>query len=264
MAYLDDHKTKVPQQRKPRRQAPRIIVVHTTQQQPDLDGADTGAEALAEAILHSDRPASYHRVTDRDSVVRLVEDANEAFGARGGYNQIALHVSMATDAFKWDQLTVAQRRDFGLRCAEVVAEWSRAHNIVAAKITKDQVDAGARGVCGHGDLDPDRRSDPGWDADEWAGFLAVVIGILTGGAPVCEIEMPGSFWSGVGRWPKVRVYSDGRLVPINGAPRFQQLTDFGISKPNHPITDGWYDDHTGRIVIESEGDGGTFALARVA
>ena len=71
MAYLDDHRTAVPQQRKPRRQTARVIVKHTTEQPADLAGADWNAENLAKWLKGSTRPASYHRVDDRDSSIRF-------------------------------------------------------------------------------------------------------------------------------------------------------------------------------------------------
>jgi hypothetical protein len=255
MAYFDDHKTAIPQQRKPRRAKIRHVMVHTSQQQPDLVGVDSGAEKLAKALLGSTREASYHEITDRDSYVVLVEDANEAFGSTGGWNRSTIHISMAMDAFKWGEIPKAARDAYGLMCAQRVALKCLAHDVPAQLILPNQA---LSGILGHGHADPDRRSDPGWDAADWAGFIEVVR-MLMGSTKVGYIEAPGRFWVQP-RWPMWDFYSDGRVVSLNGAPQVKQLTEFGVSQLAAAITDGWWDEERKAVVLYSEIDGGTFAL----
>lgn len=258
MAYLDEHASKIPQQRVPRRGEIRHIIVHTTEQPPDLTGEDVRAEQLAKYLLGAERYGSYHKVTDRDSVVVLVEDSNEAFGAKYGWNETALHVSIAMQADKWDDLTPDQRAEYGLQAAQVVADWCRKHNIPAQRITPSNRQD--RGILGHGDVDPGRRHDPGFDETEWAAFIATVRQILEGGNPVTFVECPGRYWKS-GPWPLWDIYSDGRIVGIDGAPDTEQLTDYGIVRPDHPVTDAWYDADRNRINLYTAADRGRLSLA---
>lgn len=254
-AYLVEHPPARAQYRNPRRGAIEHIIVHVTTQKPDLVGEDGNAEKAAAFIAgRTDAAASYHQLTDRDSTIQLVPDEWEAFGARDGWNRTALHVSMATDT-NWSAMSAAERGQYGLRCAEVCADWVRAYNI---PITRGSTVGRTAGFYAHADVDPDRRTDPGWDGNDWAGFFATVR-TLVRPSKVAVVEARGNMWKG-GRWPKWDIYADGRIVPVNGAPVTEQLTDYGIAAPAHPITDAWRDDDLDRIVLESEADGGTFAL----
>lgn len=258
MAYLDEHASKIPQQRVPRRGEIRHIIVHTTEQPPDLTGEDVRAEQLARYLLGAERYGSYHKVTDRDSTVVLVEDGNEAFGAQGGWNPTSLHVSIATQADGWTSMPDDLQQQYGLQAAQVVADWCRKHGIPAQRIEPDKTQTG---ILGHGHVDPARRHDPGFTDQQWAAFISTVRQILEGGDPVCVVEAPGRFWAAGQRWPLWRVYSDGRIVGIDGAPETEQLTDFGVARPDEDVSDAWWDADTNRLVLLSEGDGGTFALA---
>lgn len=258
MAYLDQHSSKIPQQRVPRRGKIRHIIVHTTEQPPDLVGEDVRAEQLAKYLLGSTRAGSYHKVTDRDSVVVLVEDGNEAFGAQGGWNETALHVSIATQADGWATMPAELQAQYGLQAAQVVADWCRKYGIPPRRIEADKAQTG---ILGHGHVDPARRHDPGWNDSQWAAFIATVRQIVEGAKPVCIVEAPGRFWAAGQRWPLWRIYSDGRVVGIDGAPATEQLTDFGVARPDKDVSDAWWDSDTNRLVLYSEGDGGTFALA---
>ena len=254
-AYLVANPPARSQYRVPRRGDIKHIIVHVTTQKPDLDGADGNAEQAARVIANrTDAAGSYHKLTDRDSVVQVVPDEWEAFGARDGWNWTALHVSMATDT-NWSDLTAVQRAQFGLKCAEVCADWVRAYGI---PVELGDVNGRTPGFYAHAHVDPGRRTDPGWSANDWLGFLATVRELVMP-EPVTTIRARGDMWKG-GRWPAWRVHADGRVVPINGAPLVKQLTEFGVAKLDHPVTSAWRDDDLNVIVLESEADGGTFAL----
>lgn len=257
MAYLDEHSSKIPQQRVPRRGQIRHIIVHTTEQPPDLVGEDVRAEQLATYLLGATRAGSYHKVTDRDSTVTLVEDGNEAFGAQGGWNETALHVSIATQADGWGSMPAELQEQYGLRAAQVVADWCRRYGIPPRRIPADKTQTG---ILGHGHVDPARRHDPGFDDGQWAKFIATVRQIVEGGSPVTYVECPGRFWKG-GPWPMWDIYSDGRIVAVNGAPAVEQLTDYGVARPDHDVTDAWWDADLNRVNLYTGADRGTFSLA---
>lgn len=260
MAYLDDHTSAVVQQRKPRRGPIRLIVKHTTEQVPDLVGPDSGAENLASAILRSGRQASYHRIDDRDSVLRFIEDGNEAFGARGGYNAVSLHSAFALQSASWSALSVRQRMAYLAPAAQADADWARQYGIDVRLITKAEADAGRTGFIGHGHLDPSRRTDPGWDDAAWEFYLGLVRSAMTSTPPVTFVPVPSRYWPKQGRAPLWDVYPDGRIIPIDGAPATEQLTDYGVARPDHPITDAWFDQDLAAVVLYSEVDRGRFAL----
>jgi len=79
-----------------------------------------------------------------------------------------------------------------------------------------------------------------------------------------ELQAPGRFWTG-GRWPGWVIKRDGSVVSKNGAPQLVKLSDilrpFGVTRPSSDITAAWWDEDLDLLVLKSEADGGTFALA---
>lgn len=144
-----------------RREQVRLIVVHTSESAFDTSGADTGAENVARYLSRTDRQASYHTIVDSDSTVRLLPWSYTAFGARG-HNGHALHLAFAGQASQWDTLPVSDREARLTRMAGLVAAASAQFGIPLTRLSGAAAQAAdATGVCGHADLDPDRRSDPG-------------------------------------------------------------------------------------------------------
>lgn len=151
---------------------PDVVVVHTTESLADMDGPDTGAENVANWFQTNDVFALYHTLVDGDSTVRVVPagldgtTVHTAFHA-AGYNSHTLGCSMALQAASWPHLPSDYRDRILDRAAAEVALWCRRWNIPPIARTKAEVDAGARGITGHGILDPGYRSDPGagfpWD-----------------------------------------------------------------------------------------------------
>lgn len=252
--YLLDHPPRTAQYRDPRRGRVEHIMLHVTTQPFDLIGEDTHAEELAAYTTRRTTPGSYHSVSDRDSTVPMVPDHMEAFGSRHGWNETTWHHAIAGST-DWDSLSDEHRAAYGIRAAEACARASRAHDVPAVRANPA---TRSRGFLGHADADPDRRTDPGWNDTEWNEFLRVVAGLVS--APIVWKEpAPGRFW-GTGRWPKWHVAADGAVTSVNGAPEIKQLTEFGIAHPDEPITRAWWDEDLDRLILESEADGGTFAL----
>lgn len=191
MAYLYDHQNRhAPVRSNGKRfhgypgrdKAIQIIVVHTSESALDEIGEDGGAESVARYQASTDRPSSYHRLIDRDSDLEMLPDGATAFGVVG-YNSRALNISFAMRAADWGVPAKASLQEPALHiAARRVASWCKKHGIPARYVTKAQVDAGAKGITGHGKLDPGRRSDPG-SAFPWERFIQLVNHYLVGGSP---------------------------------------------------------------------------------
>ena len=154
------------------------IVLHTAENMLDLIGVDSGAENVARFISsRTDAAGSYHRVGDRDSVVRLVPFSFEAFHDGTGSNRWSIGISLAMRAADW-QTVASEPRDLLVDAMVVMAveasTWLHdEHGITvpARRITRAQSDAGQPGFIPHADRDPARRSDPG-PHFPWGLFLA--------------------------------------------------------------------------------------------
>lgn len=146
----------------------RVLVLHTAENIPDNYGPDESAENIAAYGARMDRPASWHVCCDADTTVRCLPDEAVAFHVVD-YNTISLGLEMCTQAWRWSKFDWAHpKRKWHHwrilnRAAWVFARWSYIHRIPLRLLTKDQVDAGRRGVCTHTRLDPSRRTDPGPD-----------------------------------------------------------------------------------------------------
>ena len=155
-----------------------VVVVHTAQSGTDTRGADTKAEAVAGFIQRRQDAGSYHILGDRDSIIRMVRIANEAYGDGTGSNRWAIHISLAMNAADWgiiSALIADQYLDSAATMALLAAEacHDRGLPIPAARLlTKAESDrADACGFISHGLRDPGRRSDPGVDFP-WDRFFA--------------------------------------------------------------------------------------------
>ena len=144
------------------------VVVHSAEVPPDYVPPDYGAENTARYFTGSDRPASYHRIADSDSIVRFLPFDHEAYHDATGGNRWSVGVSMGTQAHTWgtnlehDELVL---RNAARAIAEAARYWAslapgRDPLAVARWITPAQYRAKEPGLVEHGQLDPSRRSDP--------------------------------------------------------------------------------------------------------
>lgn len=178
--YLLDNPPARTQFRRVRRADPTgCIVLHTAENATDITGGDRGAEAVASFISsRTDAAGSYHRVGDRDSIVSLVPFSFEAFHDGTGSNPWSIGLSLAMRAADWPTLSTVDRDAYLaalVKMAVDAAEWLQTEHgirVPAAHITKAQSDAGHAGFIGHGERDPERRSDPGADFP-WERFLSM-------------------------------------------------------------------------------------------
>lgn len=140
----------------------RVLAVHTAENVPDVQGADSSAENLAAYGSRMDRAASWHVCTDRDSRVRCLPDRAVAFHV-GGFNTPSLGLEICTQAHRWGR---NRRADAQLlrQAAWVYARWSIYYRIPRRWLSRAQaLNTGMAGFVRHSTMDPARRSDPGQD-----------------------------------------------------------------------------------------------------
>lgn len=172
-----------------RRQPILAIVEHVTAGLEDLDATDDqSAEKTAAYAANTERKVSWHQGTDTDSNLVLLPDSYTAFHV-AGYNSCTLgreiskrHTDWRTMPAKWVKATLGN-------AAPADAEWCRTHNIPVRKATRRELDAAIAlwqrtgdvapvGFISHAELDPARRTDPGFvrsvDTFPWHSYLELV------------------------------------------------------------------------------------------
>lgn len=154
---------------------PHLIVVHTAESLPDYTDLDTSGESLAKYATTTARSVSWHSTVDSDSTIPMIPDTY--VGAHViNYNRCSVGMELATQAHRWVELSIAAPEWYAnimSNAANQVAWWCKSYNISAVRLTKAQVDGGARGIISHAALDPTRRSDPGADF-AWDRFISDV------------------------------------------------------------------------------------------
>jgi len=203
------------------------IVVHTAENLPDITGDDTGAESVASYASRMERPASYHRVVDSDSIVVLLPDEAQAFHCVG-WNSRTLGLSIASKAGTWDQTPAKWKTRILHNAADIAADWCVLHGIDPVHINSQALEHGGTGLIGHGELDPERRHDPG-DDFPWEWFIRLVeervepVGDLY---PEPVLTQPMTFidttaTNGSGWW----LIGDGGIANMGAAPYYGHLLD---------------------------------------
>jgi N-acetyl-anhydromuramyl-L-alanine amidase AmpD len=178
----------------------RLIVLHTT------EGATT-IESLANWFSNPSAKVSSHTGADnhrQGTIAEYVKRHHSAW-AQGNYNSVSICIEMCTPAGAangWSRDYWLSKQGWLLdNTAAWVAEEARAYGIPIVKLTAGQATGGGRGLCGHVDLQPQDRTDPGrgfpWD---------YIVAKATGGKPPTGAPPP----SGGGAAPKMNVSSFGR------------------------------------------------------
>jgi len=250
-------------------------VIHTAENAPDFEPPDNGAESIGRYFTRSTRPASYHDVVDSDSHLVLLPGDHVAFGARGtrtvdgsSWNNIGLHVSMATRAGAWGQVPDWWKPAILDNAAQVIARRSFEHELPLLLRDRDEAHRGLRGWTTHAYLDPARRSDPGMSDPELRELLALAARHQSGnigeepGDVIARVPVAGSA-APDGRWPTLVVTADGRVAAANGATwlgDLWQLTPNDTRRPaqlNAPVVAA-VPHRSGYYLIGA--DGGVFAF----
>jgi hypothetical protein len=250
------------QGRMTRRGVITCIVLHSSENHPDITPPDRGAESVASYLSMTDRQASYHWVGDSDSEIELLPHTHEAYGCRFGFNQFSYHISIATKADSWDKVPVEWRSAIGLRAAVKAAAIAKQHGIPPVLLSREQALAGQKGFISHGIADPTRRSDPGFGSAEWLQFLKTVSQINSA-QPQEEADVIYAL-DVINRTSKGRHFfwsctPSGAVTPFNGAEHLGDLAKLGVvpAKPvvaMIPYNDG--DTTPGYWLISA--DGGIF------
>ena len=220
-----------------RRRPILAIVEHVTAGLEDLDATDDqSAERTAAYAANTERQVSWHQGTDADSNLILLPDSYTAFHV-SGYNSCTLgreiskrHTDWRTMPRHWVQATLGN-------AAPADAAWCRAHNIPVRKATRRELDEAIAhwqrtgevrpvGFISHAELDPSRRSDPGFvrstDTFPWHSYLELVAHHLHGTIPEEDDVQPSvlvvlTFNACLGRNPSMQEIADGvYAIQTNG------------------------------------------------
>lgn len=153
-----------------------VVVLHTAENQPDFDGDDSKAEAVASWIQRRTDHGCYHSIVDSDSTVRMMPYSYKAYHVKG-HNISTLGLSFACRTIDWDVVpdwwVDGAMRQAGME-ARRMSDWlldEYQFSVPAVKISRREYDEGRKGFLGHSDLDPPpRRFDPG-EGFDWERFL---------------------------------------------------------------------------------------------
>ena len=144
----------------------RLIVLHTT------EGATT-IESLANWFANPAAKVSSHVGVDnhRQGTIAEYVKRDRAAWAQGNYNSASICVEMCTPAGAangWSRDYWLSKQGWLLdNCAAWVAEEARAYGIPITRLSAAAAQGSGRGLCGHVDIQPWDRTDPGrgfpWD-----------------------------------------------------------------------------------------------------
>ena len=152
----------------------QLVVIHTTEGSAHGQSAEDGAAYDARRTDGT----STHYFHDSTSTVQCVRTADQAHTARAQGNRRGIHHELCTRAgsANWsDTYHQAMLRRAAKQAARDAKKW----NIPIRHLTVAQVDAGAKGFCGHRDVtfafpeDGGTHTDPGPNFP-WTQFLTMV------------------------------------------------------------------------------------------
>lgn len=169
------------------------VVVHITAGLEQLGpGDDHSAERTAEYARTTDRQVSWHSGADTDTAIRLLPPTYTAFHC-AGYNSSTLGLELSKRHTDWFGMSPEWVRKTLANGAKAVADWwpiLYAEGVPLAKVTKAEWDDGEKGFISHAELDPGRRSDPGWvkgkDTFPWQQFFDAIAAAITPPSPTPE------------------------------------------------------------------------------
>jgi N-acetyl-anhydromuramyl-L-alanine amidase AmpD len=155
----------------------RLIVLHTTEGAQDI-------ESLANWFKNPSSKVSSHVGADnkRQGTIAEYVKRNHSAWAQGNYNGVSICIEMCTPAGAangWSRDYWLSKQGWLLdTTAAWVAEEARAYGIPIVRLNPSQAQGSGRGLCGHVDIQPRDRTDPGkgfpWD---------YIIAKATGGKP---------------------------------------------------------------------------------
>jgi N-acetyl-anhydromuramyl-L-alanine amidase AmpD len=144
----------------------RLIVLHTTEGAQDI-------YSLANWFANPSAKVSSHVGVDnhRQGTIAEYVKRDRAAWAQGNYNSAAICVEMCTPAGAangWSRDYWLSKQGWMLdNCAEWVKEEARHYGIPLTRLSPSQATGGGKGLCGHVDIQPQDRTDPGkgfpWD-----------------------------------------------------------------------------------------------------
>ena len=163
---------------------PTCVVMHTAEAKNLAAGIsrknakqlakDNTAEQVAKYGASTKRQVSWHATVDADSVIWCLPDEVKAWHS-GALNSASLGVELACKANVWGRANTSQDWVGAIleNAASVVGQWCLTHQIPAERINREQAFRGVKGIIGHAEVDPSRRSDPGVKFP-WRSFLNLV------------------------------------------------------------------------------------------
>lgn len=154
----------------PRRGKIKGAVLHITAGLQDLvvgDGVDHSDQGLFNYLRTVTRKVSWHGQNDSDSYRWNLPSTYTAFHT-AGYNSTTIGWEICKRITDWRDVPAAWRKATLRQCALGLAPELKRLGIPRRKCSKAELDRAIAhdlppaGVCTHAELDPERRTDPGW------------------------------------------------------------------------------------------------------
>jgi N-acetylmuramoyl-L-alanine amidase len=188
----------------------RLIVLHTT------EGAQTN-QSLYNWFSNPSAKVSSHVSADNTSRGELFEYVKRQHSAwaQGNYNGVSICIEMCTPsgaANGWSRDTWLSKGVLLDNCAAWIAEEAKAYNIPIVRLSPSQAQSSGRGLCGHVDIQPQDRTDPGRNFP-WDVVIAKAKGQAPTPTPPAEGDL-GVSATGVivnSKLHQACVWSDGRV-----------------------------------------------------
>ena len=190
--YLLDHRNPNGDHFYTTRRRPLIAqIMHITAGLEDIDliGKDNSAEGVSNYAATTPRSVSWHTGSDTDGFIDLLPYDYTAFQCVDYNSSTAGHeISKLETDWRDDNPEVIRRRLHW--AAEAIRPKLIKYKIPMRKVSKAEVDKAIAnggppvGLISHGELDPSRRTDPGWvweggkliDTFPWTQFFAILRG----------------------------------------------------------------------------------------